>query len=131
MMRPNLGEKPKLMIVSELRDHKRRRPLCMLLLHADGREHIIQFSFEDCTNTITEGQETIRGNNPQIPMTDEAHQYGLDGTEFLQTVLDYAWQEGFRPQGFFDTPNELMRLKAHLNDMRALVFKERGIDLPP
>lgn len=46
-----------------------------------------------------------------------------DGQEFLQAVLDHAWEAGLRPKGFLDTPNQIAALKDHLADLRSIVFK--------
>jgi hypothetical protein len=51
------------------------------------------------------------------------------GTEFLQAALDHAWAIGLRPQNWKnDTTDEVAAVKAHLSDMRALVFDR---DLKP
>jgi hypothetical protein len=111
---------PKLTVFSELVEHRRRRRVCIFIQDGD-REWIGRLSFEkETTNSLIDETEiTIPAISP-IP--------GLDGQNFLQTVLDHAWEQGLRPSGFFDTPNELAAIKRHLDDMRALAFKN---DLKP
>jgi hypothetical protein len=48
-----------------------------------------------------------------------------DGDEFLQAVLNHAWEIGLRPAGFNDTTQQVAAIKDHLSDMRALVFKTK------
>lgn len=50
---------------------------------------------------------------------------GVKGQEFLQAVMNHAWDMGFRPTGFMDTKNEVSALRAHLHDMRALAFPNK------
>jgi hypothetical protein len=45
------------------------------------------------------------------------------GQDFLQAALNHAWELGMRPVGFADTPQQIKAMDAHLQDMRALVFK--------
>lgn len=42
----------------------------------------------------------------------------------LQTLMDTLWRNGFRPGG--NTPMATDNMKAHLEDMRRLVFEGRG-----
>lgn len=47
---------------------------------------------------------------------------GVNGQDFLQAILNHAWDIGMRPVGFLDTTKEVGALREHLHDMRALVF---------
>lgn len=49
----------------------------------------------------------------------------ISNQQFIQGVLDAAWQAGMRPIGFEDTKRETGALLNHLNDMRRIVFKDR------
>ena len=42
---------------------------------------------------------------------------------FFQAFLDRAWQLGLRPAHYETESNEMKATKAHLEDMRTLVFK--------
>ena len=47
-----------------------------------------------------------------------------DCFQFLQAVMDCAWENGLRPRGLDDHTNELKATRYHLEDLRSL------IDLP-
>lgn len=47
----------------------------------------------------------------------------MDGTNFLQSVMDAAWEAGIRPSGYKDTERSITAMDAHLQDMRRLVFE--------
>jgi hypothetical protein len=72
-----------------------------------------------------------------VPLVFKPHMLGTvtdpvvptgDGDDFLQTVLDHAWDIGMRPTGFGDTTREVSALRAHLEDMRHLAFKRNPFD---
>lgn len=42
---------------------------------------------------------------------------------FLQAMVDLAWQEGIRPTGVEDYRGELRAVREHLADMRTLALK--------
>ncbi len=46
-----------------------------------------------------------------------------DVTGFLQAVVNAAWDHGIRPDAMTDRAGELGATKAHLEDMRTLVFE--------
>jgi hypothetical protein len=53
------------------------------------------------------------------------------GRDFLQAALDCAWQMGMRPTRWHDeTPAEIKATRAHLQDLRVLVFEKLGVELP-
>jgi len=39
---------------------------------------------------------------------------------FLQAMLDAAWEQGLRPQGYVEKTDELAAVRYHLEDMRHL-----------
>lgn len=57
------------------------------------------------------------------------HQAGIPAADSLiQSILDKAWDAGFRPAGFSDVKNETVALRDHLSDLRQIAFKKLGID---
>lgn len=108
----------KLYVASEIWNHRRNRSLVLIATHADGREFIGRLTFdEEITGQLLEGtgRETFPPSGPQPG--------GIDAQTFLRAVFDHAWEQGFRPPGFQDRPQEIKRIEQHLADMRALVFK--------
>ena len=57
-------------------------------------------------------EPVITENDPIAP--EEAR-------DFLQAMLDCAWEAGMRPLRFSDHTNELTAVRYHLEDMRKLV----------
>lgn len=55
-------------------------------------------------------------------------QDGIGNAEALiQDIVNKAWDAGFRPAGFADVKNETTAIRAHLDDMRTIVFDKLGI----
>jgi hypothetical protein len=50
--------------------------------------------------------------------------------QLIQSILDEAWECGFRPAGFKDVKNETAAIRGHLEDMRALAFHKSGAAKP-
>lgn len=99
-------------IWSEAVDYNRRRALTIVMRHADGRDSAAApLVFSDCSETLA-----------PVAMADAG--------EFMQAMLDHAWSIGMRPAGFADVPLQTQALKDHLQDMRALVFKQDRLILP-
>lgn len=46
--------------------------------------------------------------------------------QLLQSIVDQAWDLGIRPRYARETTPEVNAVKAHLEDMRSLVFKGKG-----
>lgn len=46
--------------------------------------------------------------------------------DFLQSLVDQAWDIGIRPRYAKETTPEINAIKYHLEDMRSLVFKGKG-----
>lgn len=44
--------------------------------------------------------------------------------ELIQSIMDKAWEAGFRPRGFADIKNETAALREHLADMKAIAFHQ-------
>lgn len=47
--------------------------------------------------------------------------------EFVQVILNEAWEHGMRPSGFADAKNETTAIRAHLEDMRQIAFHKLGM----
>lgn len=109
---------PDFMIYSECRNFRRQRDVIIIQRHGDGREFAAApLVFTDCTNLLID--------KPTVAATG-----GDPGVQFLQAALDHAWEIGLRPRGFLDVPNQVAAMRNHLNDMRALVFKGVGSEVP-
>lgn len=100
-------------VFSEMRPYRPGgdRSVVVFQQHMNGTESIAKpLEFVDCTDQmIDDGRATIP--------------YGL-GTEVLQAMIEHAWSIGLRPAGFSDVPLQTEAIKAHLADMRALVFRQ-------
>jgi hypothetical protein len=61
------------------------------------------------------------------PVLSETHEERADNlgdvTNYLQAIVNAAWEHGIKPEAMKDHRGELGATKAHLEDMRALVFK--------
>jgi len=112
-MNPNWS---KFRVWSEWRNHRRERAVLLLVEKSDGAEFIgkLEFSPLDPDRSLKPEEYSVPGRAPID---------GVNGQDFLQAILDHAWSEGLRPVGFLDTPNEMAAVRAHLQDMRSLVFK--------
>lgn len=98
---------------SEQFEHKRKRAVTFLIENPDGSEQLGKLEFVPLAESVF-----------LDPYKDATVSVGasVDGTVFLQTILDHAWSVGMRPVGFLDVKNEMSAVKSHLHDMRALVF---------
>jgi hypothetical protein len=47
--------------------------------------------------------------------------------DFLQPILNEAWDKGMRPAGFADVKNETAAIRDHLADMKAIAFHQLKI----
>ncbi len=98
----------------------RSSDLCIFTKDDQGNESIAApLVFSDCTNKLIE-TPTIQGMRRD-----------LDGTAFLQACLDRAWEIGMRPAGYAGMTEHIGAIKAHLDDMRALVFVNKIPALVP
>lgn len=52
----------------------------------------------------------------------------ISNEQFIQGVLNAAWEVGFRPIGFNDTQQETKALRAHLEDMQKIVMNSKAIN---
>lgn len=95
-------------IFSKLEYHPRYRDVVIFDVRSNGQEFIAS------PLVFVEVHPGLIIEKPTI----EARQ----GNEFLQAVLDHAWEVGMRPRGFSDVPLQVEALKRHLADMRALAF---------
>ena len=50
---------------------------------------------------------------------------GDDVQDFLQAMLNVAWDAGLRPKSFEQPTSELKAVRDHLQDMRKLVFDDK------
>jgi len=64
--------------------------------------------------TVEEGGEFTQGPMLQLPRED------------VQVLFDELWRGGFRPSHVESAESALGATKYHLEDMRRLVFKEKG-----
>jgi hypothetical protein len=63
-------------------------------------------------------------------MKPEHYQRPLNGPplrELVQSIMDEAWANGFRPSGYGDVKEATAAVKEHLKDMRAVAFHKLGI----
>lgn len=49
--------------------------------------------------------------------------------DFMQAIMDEGWENGLRPMGYQDVKNETTAIRAHMEDMRKLVFNL--LEIPP
>ena len=54
----------------------------------------------------------------------------LEGRQAIQAIIDAAWEYGFRPSGMSSLETIDKAQKAHLEDMRAMIGKAFGVELP-
>lgn len=47
--------------------------------------------------------------------------------DLIQSLMDRAWDAGFRPRGFSDIQNETAAIRGHLDDMRTIAFHQLKI----
>lgn len=55
---------------------------------------------------------------------------GQEGYDFLQAVLDCAWNNGLRPTGFEHTAEIVAAKDRHLQDMRTIAFAKLNVEKP-
>lgn len=107
-------------IILRHEDFGRSCDLCIFTRDDYGNESIAApLVFSDCTNPLID-KPTISGVRRD-----------LDGRAFLQACLDHAWDIGMRPAGYAGITEQVAALKAHLDDMRALVFVHKIPALVP
>lgn len=59
------------------------------------------------------------------------HQDGIAfANDLIQSIMDKAWEAGYRPRQHTATQNEVSAIKGHLEDMRAIAFKRLKIKGP-
>jgi hypothetical protein len=93
------------------------RPAMMMM---DARE-VFVFGTDDKRQTFVIEPMVYKvvpkGSAFERPMVHGSH-----GCEFMQALLNHAWDIGLRPAGFNDAKLETGAIKYHLEDMRRLVF---------
>ena len=47
--------------------------------------------------------------------------------ELVQSIMDEAWDNGFRPSGYGDLKESTQAIRGHLSDMRLIAFHKLGI----
>lgn len=73
---------------------------------------------------FTESKNLGEAYPPALHETREERLDGIgDVTGFLQAMVNAAWDAGIRPEVMKDRAGELGATKAHLEDLRTLVFK--------
>lgn len=82
---------------------------------------------------------TLTGRDVVQPFTFKSYKEGeafpeeehaLEGfpdhvRQFLQAMMDLAWERGLRPAQLEDQRNELKAVRDHLGDMRILAMREK------
>lgn len=53
-----------------------------------------------------------------------------DQRQFLQAMLEAAWEVGMRPAGYSDVAGSMRAGEAHLQDMRAIAFAKLEVPKP-
>lgn len=108
----------RLRVYSERSDFGRNYRLAILAEHQDG----------SCA--VAQPLQFVRYDAGMVPefTIDQSMVPGYDARAVLQAFLDHAWEIGMRPAGFADTTEQVGAIKAHLADMRALVFTGRGVE---
>lgn len=101
---------------SDFVNYRRGREVMLVIENPDGSElrGKMEFVSLDPNSLLSPDDYTI----PAIAPSGG----GVNGQDFLQAVLNHAWDVGVRPVGFLDTTKEVGALREHLHDMRALVF---------
>lgn len=103
----------KYVVWSQIGDFRKRREVGIFIRHGNGNESVAApLVFTDCTNMLVD--------KPTV----------ADGVQFLQAMMDHAWEIGLRPAGFADVPLQTRALMDHLHDMRALVFNRPQLIVP-
>lgn len=67
--------------------------------------------------------EGIRGEDIQPLVTITRYSVLDNMGNFIQAIIDAAWDAGMRPANFKEHESELTATKYHLEDMRKIVFK--------
>lgn len=94
----------------------------------------LSLAFKDYTGHITVFGPAVlhaggEGKGPWISAA--CFENGMPGSRnLLQAVMDAAWEEGIRPTGWEGHELQLGALKSHLQDMRQIVAKKIGVELP-
>jgi hypothetical protein len=47
--------------------------------------------------------------------------------QLIQSIVNSAWEAGFRPAGYSDVRNETAALREHRDDLRKIAFHKLGI----
>lgn len=72
--------------------------------------------------TIGPGIPYAAEEPPRAFLEGHATPAGDEVGDFLQAMLDAAWELGLRPAGYADHKNELAAVRDHLKDMRFLAL---------
>lgn len=106
-----------LIVWSQQRDYARDREVVMILRTPNDEEKRLAISLVPMHpgDLIESEQATVQARGRNLE--------GIGGTEFLQTVLNHAWEIGLRPVGFDDTTRQVGAMENHLHDLRALIFR--------
>lgn len=98
-------------------------------VHYDA--HDLYFARKDWNGKIEMATPALFTPGPSATAPWMAAATGVgDRKGILQAFLDEAWECGYRPTGFSDIANELQATRHHLSDMRAIVAKTVGAQLP-
>lgn len=78
--------------------------------------------------------EKMEFHSPSVAAFIEPSSFASDSSpiisneQFIQGVLDAAWEFGFRPIGYKDTQKETEALRAHLEDMQKIVMNSKAVN---
>lgn len=50
-----------------------------------------------------------------------------NSNEFIQKMMNAAWEAGYRPVGFHQVAEQVQAIKEHRDDLRAIAFHKLGI----
>ena len=83
--------------------------------HPSGGGQTVLVATDFVWNEHREGDATFQSEG--IPFADD----------LIQSIMDRAWDEGFRPRGHSDVKNETAALREHLADMKTIAFHQLKI----
>ena len=96
----------------------------------DVRLHILRRGRGEPDTVAAKVEFAAVGPGAHTPDAGRVLPFGESQRDFLQAIMDGAWEAGFRPSGYGDVREATAALRFHLEDMRALAFHATGIGKP-